>query len=346
MFSGGRHRRAIVIATAALFSATAWAVMRALYASPLIDVFVFQQMASAGVVRGVNPYVAGYPNLYGPGTPFYGPGVVDATNHLTVGLPYPPFSLLLALPGYLLGGDFRYAEIVAVALSAVLMASAVPDRWSALSAALFLLTPTVFFVLGQGWSDTLFVFTFSLVMFCAVRWRRGLPYALGAFLATKQYGILSVPLIPLLFPGDRLIEAARVVAAAICLAALVTAPFFLWDPHAFWRAVVQFQFMQPLRMDSLSHLVWMRARLPWSPAMMWIPFALLVPAIAAALRRCPRTPAGFAGAVAIVHLVFFAFSKQAFTNYYYFVIAAAAWAAAAAGAGAARAAARETAGRC
>ena len=36
----------------------------------------------------------------------------------------------------------------------------------------------------------------------------------------------------------------------------------------------------------------------------------------------PRTPAGFAGSVGLVHLALFAFSKQAFANYYYFVIGA------------------------
>ena len=117
---------------------------------------------------------------------------------------------------------------------------------------------------------------------------------------------------------------------AALLAGLVTLPFFLWGPHDFWRSVVQFQFMQPLRMDALSHLVWMRGRLPWlSPVLLWIPWVALAPAIALAISRCPRSPAAFAGAVAMVHLIFFALNKQAFANYYYFVIGAAAWAAAA-----------------
>jgi hypothetical protein len=40
------------------------------------------------------------------------------------------------------------------------------------------------------------------------------------------------------------------------------------------------------------------------------------------LWRAERTPAGFAGAIALCFFVFFAFSKQAFANYYYMVIAA------------------------
>jgi hypothetical protein len=46
------------------------------------------------------------------------------------------------------------------------------------------------------------------------------------------------------------------------------------------------------------------------------------PTIAMALWRAPRTPAGFAAAVAVTFTVFFAFSKQAFGNYYFFVIGA------------------------
>jgi hypothetical protein len=53
-------------------------------------------------------------------------------------------------------------------------------------------------------------------------------------------------------------------------------------------------------------------------------------AIALALWRAPRTPAGFAAASALVFLVFFAFNKQAFTNYYSLVIGALCTAAAAA----------------
>ena len=55
----------------------------------------------------------------------------------------------------------------------------------------------------------------------------------------------------------------------------------------------------------------------------------MVPAIALALWRCPRTPAGFAAAVTVVYLTFFAFNKQAFANYYYFVVVTACWATAA-----------------
>jgi hypothetical protein len=53
-----------------------------------------------------------------------------------------------------------------------------------------------------------------------------------------------------------------------------------------------------------------------------LPLALAPLAALLALARCPRTPAGWALAVAFVYLVFFAFNKQAFCNYYFFPLAA------------------------
>ena len=122
---------------------------------------------------------------------------------------------------------------------------------------------------------------------------------------------------------------AMLVKAAT-VAGVVIVPFFLWNPGEFWKAVVQWQFLQPFRPDALSYLAWLRIHFPDAPAPGWIAFVLVVPATVFALRRCPRSPAGFAAAVTIVHLVFFAFNKQAFCNYYYFVVAAAAWTAVAA----------------
>jgi hypothetical protein len=55
---------------------------------------------------------------------------------------------------------------------------------------------------------------------------------------------------------------------------------------------------------------------------LWLGFLAFVAAATLALRRAPRTPAGFAATVALTALCFFAFSKQAFGNYYFFVLGA------------------------
>jgi hypothetical protein len=45
-----------------------------------------------------------------------------------------------------------------------------------------------------------------------------------------------------------------------------------------------------------------------------------VPALLLSVRKASRGPAGFASAMALVYVVFIAFNKQAFCNYYFFVI--------------------------
>jgi hypothetical protein len=298
--------------------------------NPGIDVFMFQQMSADGLLHGRNPYAIRYPSLYPPGTPFYGPGVVNADNRLDYGFPYFPLSLLMVVPAYAAGGDSRFAHVFAIAASAGLMAAARPGRWTGLVAVLFLLTPTVFFIVEQSWTEPLLAATFSLMMFCALRWRRALPYALGLLLGTKQYTVLMVPLVWLLVDEPRSLKKLFVLLAkAAAVAAAITLPFFLWDPRAFYRAVVVFQFLQPFRLDALSYLVWIHHNYPGVTIERWAPFVSVGPAIAFALWRCPRSPAGFAAAVTVVYLTFFAFNKQAFANYYYFVIATACWSAAA-----------------
>jgi hypothetical protein len=336
-FRLGRLRLALIAVTLGVFCIVASIVFRRVVLPP-IDVLVFQQMGAEGLLRGENPYTPRYPNLYRADQPYYGPGVVDASNRLTVGLPYPPLSLLLALPAYVLGGDVRYADVAAIAAAAWLMVMFRPGRWTGLTAMLFLLTPRVLFVIEQSWTEALFVFMFALVMFCALRWKPALPYALGLFFATKQYAVLTLPFISFLVaPEDRWADIGRLLGKAMLVAGAITLPFFLWDPHAFWRAVVQFQFIQPMRWDSLSYLVGMYRWVPRFPLLMSAAFVAIVPVIGLAVWRCPRSPAYFAAATTLVSLVFFAFNKQAFCNYYYYVVATACCAAAAASVPASRA---------
>jgi hypothetical protein len=166
-------------------------------------------------------------------------------------------------------------------------------------------------------------------MFCACRWRAGLPYALGLFLCTKQYAILALPLAPLL--AQRRGESGKIILKAILVAAVINLPFFLWDSSAFWRSVVVFQFKQPFRPDAVSYaaLIWRRVNgyeLPF-----WVSLAAALGTCVEGWRRGVRSPAGFAAAVTLVLLVFISLSKQAFVNYYYFTIASAWWAVAAKG---------------
>jgi len=330
-FSWRRFRVVSVVVLLGAFCGVASSVFLTVARTPPIDVFVFQQIGSDRLLHGVSPYAPGYPNLYGPQTPFYGAGVLDSAGQLTIGLPYPPLSLLLTLPAYIAGGDVRFANVVAIAAAALLIVLFRTSRWSGLAAMVFLLTPRVLYVIVQSWTEAVFVCLFAFVIFCALRWRRALPFALGLFFATKQYSVLTLPFVGFLGArGEAKGSTARLLAKSIGVAAAITLPFALWDPRGFWRSVVQFQIMQPLRMDALSYLVVIQERFGNVPLLTLMPFAAFAAAAALLLWRTPRSPAHFAAAVTLSSLVFFAFSKQAFCNYYYYVIATACCAAAAA----------------
>jgi hypothetical protein len=305
----------IAALVAAHFVVGVWAIHRS--PAPTIDVHIFQRDAIAALRDGVNPYGLTYPDIYG-GSSYYGSGL-SVDGRLQFGFPYLPLSLLLALPGQLLGGDHRYAQLVAMELAAVLMAFMRPNGFGAIAAVMFLTTPRIFFVLEQSWTEPFVVFGLAAVVFVACRHARAVPWLFGGFLALKQYLVLAVPAALLL--GWRPREMPGFFARAAIVAAAVTLPFVLWNPYAFWKSVVALQFYQPFRLDALSYLSWWTVRGHPQPSEA-LSFVAAAIAGAVSLWRLPRTPAGFSAAVALTFFAFFAFNKQAFCNYYFFVIGA------------------------
>lgn len=293
--------------------------------SPHIDVHVFQQEGPRALLEGRNPYATQFTDIYrstDPGQrPVYGPEL-SRDGTLAFGFPYPPLSLYCATAGYGIAGDHRYAQLVAVTAAGALMAYARPELSSALMAVMFLFTPRGFFVLGRGWTEPFVVLFLAATVFCACRCRRLLPVALGLFLASKQYLVLTLPLVPLLIEGPfRRREFVSLLAKAAAVALLVSLPMALWNPGAFHHSLVTVQQVAPFREDALSYLVWFVHQTGLKPGI-WPAFAAAGVAVALALWRAERSPAGFAAAVAMVFLPFIALNKQAFANYYYFVIGA------------------------
>ena len=314
---------------------------------PFIDVWHFQQIGAATLVDGRNPYSATYPDIYGrraaqqrleaiaagesppPSTdPAYGGALTDGRN-LKFGFPYPPVSLALSTLGWAIAGDHRYAQAAALTLAGLLLVLARPTRQAALAAVVLIFTPRAFFILGRGWTEPLVVFLLSLTVLTAIRFPRLLPIALGLFLASKQYLALAAPLAWLLTapPHDRK-ATIRLIGGALLVALIVSLPLAAWDVQAFFRSTVTAQTEAPFRTDALSWLVWFYDRTGVQLGT-WVAFVLATASLAACLRWCPRTPAGFCAGLSAVYLPFIAFNKQAFANYYLLVIAAAAAAVAA-----------------
>lgn len=287
-------------------------------ADPFIDVFIMQRDGARALVEGVNPYLPIYPNIHGPDSPYYGPGLV-VDGELTIGFPYPPLSLLLVMPGELLAGDPRYVHLVAIELTAFVLAVTRPGKTATGAALLYLFTPWTFLMVAGSWTEPLVILTIALVALCAVRAPRLLGVAVGLLIAVKQYALLGLPLAVLLLGRDRR-SRWRLGWQPVAIATAVTLPFFLWDPGAFWWSAIGSLAGQAFRPDSLTFL----AILPgdWGPRLSLLGFALLVPAFLVVWKRAPRNAFGFASALGLLLLVFISFSRQGSGNYHFAVIGA------------------------
>ena len=326
VFGWARVKAVLLVMAVAAFSYSGFYTIS--LPNPGIDVYDWQQQTSVALTEMRDPYLVRFAPRFA--NRFYPPEVVGPDGYVNTALPYPPLSLLMVLPGFVLGNDVRYADLFAIAASALLMAFARRGRIAALTATLFLLTPRVLYVLWNAWTEPLMVLTFSLLMFCACRWRKGIPWAFGLFLASKQTAVLAVPLVVLLVEGPKLWKQLFWIAVkAGIVVAVINAPFVFWNFHDFVRAVVLLRAVPSFRPDALTYLVWIYSLTGKVPPT-WIGAVVGVAAIALVLWKAPRTPAGFAAGVTLVTALFFAFSKQAFCNYYFFTIGTACWAIAAA----------------
>ena len=294
-------------------------VIRAL-SNPNFDVYITQMQSLDALLKGINPHTLTIGYTPGDEAKFPSSYVFDGRIH--IGFVYPPLSLFLALPGYLLFGDYRYSNLAATALAGVLIALARPSKVSFLAAAVFLTSPCMPSILKMGWTEPYVVLLLSATVFIACRKPRYLPWVLGLLFAVKQYAIfagLAVFLLPLGSDGFK--AHALLIGKALLLATAITLPFALWNVSGFISDVVLLQFQLPFRMDALSYLAWLAhntgVQLPSA-----IAFMMMVLAAALMGWRGTRTPAGFAAAVSLIFFSFFAFNKSAFVNYYFFVIGA------------------------
>lgn len=298
----------LIAAAAGVFLLGVW-ILRTTPVPP-IDTYNLHQDASAALYSGRDPYGIRIPDIYDAvhSKLFYGPGV-SVNGRLTVGFPYPPISLLISSLGYLVAGDCRYAHLAAICAAALLLGFARPSRLSFLAALALLLLPRNFYVVTMAWSEPVVVFLFAAVVFVRFRFPLMAPWVTGLALVSKQYLFLAVPI---------LLRRWRDLLKAGIVAVLVTAPFALWSLKDFWRSLVVFHLLQPFRDDSLSYMAMLANRHIYLPG--WLPFVLAGAVSAIEWRKRTLLPATQFAACALSLLVFFAFNKQAYCNYYFLVI--------------------------
>jgi len=292
--------------------------------TPPIDVWAWHREALDALFSGRNPYATTMPNIYGEASSqYYAPGLV-AGDRVLMGFQYPPLSLFLAVPGYLFG-DYRYSLLIAGAVTGGVLYLSRPGVMGAIAAALWLFSPIAFFVIGCGWTDSFAVLFLTMTAFAASRRSRWTFVPLGLLFAVKQYAVLAAPLV-LLLPvseaQDSFKGRLRLLLEAAGVAVAVTAPMFLLNPSAMFRDLITFQVLQPFRAESLSIPGWWHQVMQGGPLPLWLCFAAIVPATLVALWHRRVTAFAFPLATAFVLMVFFAFGKQAFVNYYHFVFGA------------------------
>jgi hypothetical protein len=287
--------------------------------NPPNDVWYVQQAAGHALMHGQNPYAVNMPNIYGPDSGFYAPSIVRG-DVLDIGFPYPPLSLLIVLPGVLLG-DARYALLAASATASVVMTRIRGGPVGIGAGLLLLLTPRTYFLIEQAWTEPVAVLLLAVLVFAASRESRLTTPLAGLLAVVKQYMPLALPLAVLMAPRPiKWMALGRAAGVAIGAALIVTVPLIIWNAAAFWHSVVEVQFLQPSRADALAYPAWLMPQVPWVGSVAG--FLALGSAIVLIVWRAARTPAGFAGATAFAYFAFFAFNRQAFANYYYFVIGA------------------------
>ncbi len=288
---------------------------------PFIDVWEAQRAGLEAFCAGKSPYNAPFPDIYNY-PPGYSPGTVVRNGMVELGFPYPPLSLLLEIPGHVVFGDFRYANVFYVTIAGAAIGYSRRGAISMLGAVLFLTTPRTLFMLEDGFTELQVSMLLAVMIFAACRGWRVTAVLLGLLIAGKQYLIIAAPCAVLMMPRPWNWRAVlRWVGMGILAGLVVSLPIILSDPKGFVRCTITPIMNAYFRYDALSYLALYANRTGVTPGAS-IGFVLAVVFIPLTIWRMPRSPAGFAMALAVVFMMFFAFSKGAFVNYYYLIIAA------------------------
>ncbi|HEY8653939.1 MAG TPA: hypothetical protein VIL87_12765, partial [Dermatophilaceae bacterium] len=279
-----------------LVAHTAMTIVLIRSSQPHIDVHVFLHDGAIAVLHGHNPYAMTFPDIYPSQLSdlLYGPGVV-MDGRITYGFPYLPVSLLVAIPGQLLG-DVRYSQLIAMIVTALVLRRLASDQVGRAAAVLGVASVSAIPVLNGAWTEPTIVALLACLVLALERRRYSfVAVFLGLFVVSKQYVVIAIPIIWLIHQW----LTRRVILISVGVAAVATLPFFLIDPAAFWKTIVQYQLIQPFRADSVSLLVSSVNTFSWPPPWTYGALPLLgggLTALAVAL-RAPRTPAAFAAGV-------------------------------------------------
>jgi hypothetical protein len=283
-------------------------------ARPRIDVLAIEEGACAALLKGKNPYSSEYPSPYADMSGYPARYVRDGKLAFYC---YPPLTVITMLPGHLLG-DVRWSMLAAILTSAAFMVAAgrrlgLPAGHPVeLASIAFLLHPSGFFILQQGWVEPLFVLMATGTAWAALAgWSRAQCFALLCAATIKQTGFLCVPALARV--GQMRLGSFLIGAA---LPILLLALFFVWGPAGVWGGCIDYLAQLSPRFDcfSVPALAWLRARLQLPTALGFIA-AGLAALVALGQKRLLLSQAALGNAG--IYLAFFLFGKAAHVNYYW-----------------------------
>jgi hypothetical protein len=291
---------------------------------PWIDVFVNNTAAVDFFLKGKNPYIQTYVDVY------------NGLFSYPAGFLYFPGLLFCLAPFRVLFGDIRYAFIFAQILNAILIYRIVKRRedversldktvgtllpW--LLPVLWLSFPVIYHVLEQSWTDTLLItFTFLIVDSIDLKRWGWVGLLAGLVFTTKQYGfiislfaVLRVAQIGGVYSGLR---SAGLAAGAF---SAVLIPFMLANFKGLYAMTIQAQVSPGIRTDSLGMSALFA--LKWGyyfPSSMQILISVLglVGGIGMILSDPLKKMDRVAVALFFAYGCSFLFGKWAFCNYHY-----------------------------
>lgn len=272
---------------------------------PVIDVFELHVSAADAVLSGRNPYVEATAVNTAP---------TAVEGELVVGYPYPPLALIAYGGGEILFGDPRWASVIAIAVTVLLLirpwaTMTRAQAGAAVAIGLALVTqPVLSHIVNRGWTEPIAVPMLLGVGLLFRRYPLASAVLLGLTLGLKQYWIVALPLLFIWKDGYRW---KRVLIAG-CTAALSLLPAFLLNPGAAWDSIVVDLMEVPARVDSIGI-----AGLGWV-----LPMWLIVAASTGAAwwmgrsgGPAPRFQLGLLATLAVAFLL----GSQAFLNYWFLI---------------------------
>ena len=281
------------------------------FAHPVIDVWSWTQFEAQTVLAGVHPYTVVAPDVYQGGFHY---------GYTTAIYQYLPADILFAIPGYALGGDYRYS-LVACNVATILLARAAGRRLGAAPRLVDVVTlalalhPRGAWMIAHGWTEPFLCVCLAAFVYAEARAPGG-PLSSVAFLmlpALKQY--FFAPTLIYLATRPRL----RSLAVGMAVAALTVVPFLAWNARATLDGILWVVKTPPFRDDSLSLSALVAAVTGWRwgklPGML---SQLIAGGVAFALLR-QRGVGGLLLASALALFASFLTAPQAFLNYYFFV---------------------------